>query len=72
MLFRSVLLPYEFHVVSTFTPTGGTPETFTDNSVKSAPKSRRLATCTFHEEGSDANGSFVADGTAKVSYSGAH
>ena len=65
-------IPYEFHVVGTFTPTGGTPETFTEDAVKPAPRSGRLATCTFHEEGSDPDGTFSVDGTVKISYSGAH
>ena len=66
-------IPYEFHVAGTFTPPGGTPQTFTDDSVKPAPHSGRLATCTWHEEGTDPDGTtFSVDGTAKISYSGAH
>ena len=64
-------IPYEFHFVNTFTPTG-TPQTFIDDSVKPAPHSGRLATCTLHEEGSDPTGTFVSDGMVKISYSGAH
>ena len=65
-------IPYEFHVVSTFTPTGGEPQTFTDDRAKPAPHSGRLATCTFHQQGSDPDGTFTADGTVKISFSGAH
>ena len=61
-------IPYAFHIEGTFTPTGGDPETFVDDSAKRGPRHGRLATCTFHEEGQDENGTFVLDGTVKVSY----
>ena len=65
---NQMLIPYEFHFVGTFTPTVGLPETFSEHAVKKAPSNGRLATCTFHEEGTDEFGSFVFDGTVKVSY----
>jgi hypothetical protein len=65
-----VLKPYEIHVTGTFTPTSGAAQPIDDNSVKPAPKSRKLDVCTFHQEGSDPGGSFVIDGVAKVQYSG--
>jgi hypothetical protein len=66
--------PYELHITGTFTPPGGEPQSFSEDNVKKhAPNSGRLATCTFHQEGSDPDGgTFVIDGTAKISYNGAH
>lgn len=65
-----VLKPYEIHVTGTFTPTEGAPEPIDEHDVKPAPKSRKLDECTFRLEGSDAGGSFSADGLVKVQYSG--
>jgi hypothetical protein len=65
-----VLKPYEIHITGTFTPKNGAPEPIDEHHVKKAPKSRKLDACTFHQEGSDAQGSFVVDGSAKVQYSG--
>jgi hypothetical protein len=61
-------IPYEFHNQGTFTPVGGTPETFTEDIAKPAPRNGRLDSCTFHIEGSDENGTFELDGFAKISY----
>jgi hypothetical protein len=69
---NQVGVPYEFHVTGTFTPTGGEPESFSDDLVKPAPHNGRLATCTFHQEGADEFGSFVVDGTVLISYTPAH
>src|SRR5687768_255350 len=44
-------IPYEFHISGSFTPTGGVPETFTEDFVKRAPRHGRLATCTFGDSG---------------------
>ena len=63
-----VLIPYEFHFSGTFTPTGGTAQTFSEDAVKPAPRNGRLATCTAHQEGSDTYGTFVVDILVKVSY----
>jgi hypothetical protein len=65
---NQVLLPYELHIEGSFTPTGGEPETFTDDFVKAAPRHGRTDHCTFHDEGSDEFGSFVIDGEVSVSY----
>ena len=65
-------IPYEVHIVETFTPIVGEPHTFTTDIVKPAPHSGRLATCTFHAEGSNPDGTSVADGTVKISFSGSH
>jgi uncharacterized Zn-binding protein involved in type VI secretion len=67
---KRVLKPYEIHITGTFTPTGGTAQPFTQDSVKPAPASRKLDECTFHQETSNAQGSTVIDGSAKVQYSG--
>ncbi|MGZ4735255.1 MAG: hypothetical protein ACXVKA_04410 [Acidimicrobiia bacterium] len=67
---KRVLKPYEIHVTGTFTPTGGSPQPIDENSVKPAPQSRKLDECTFHQEGSDNQGSFSVDGSVKVQYSG--
>ena len=63
-----VLVPYEFHIVGTETPVGGVTEPFIQDSVKNAPSSGRLTTCTWSESGSDAFGSYTIDGIAKASY----
>ena len=60
--------PYEFHIVGSFTPTDGEPQPFTEDSVKRAPHNGRLDTCTFHQEGTDENGSFSIDGVVKISF----
>jgi hypothetical protein len=66
-------IPYAFHIEGSFTPSGGgEPETFVDDSAKPGPRNGRLASCTFHEEGQDENGTFVFDGTVKISYTKAH
>jgi hypothetical protein len=66
-------IPYRFHIEGTFTPSdGGEPEHFVDDSAKAAPHNGRLAMCTFHQEGSDENGTFVFDGTVWISYTPAH
>lgn len=65
-----VVKPYEIHITGTFTPTGGVAQPFTSDSVKPAPQSRKLDECTFHQERTTADGTAVADGTAKVKYSG--
>jgi hypothetical protein len=69
---NQVGIPYEFHITGTFTPTGGSPESLADDSVRRAPHNGRLDTCTFHQEGSDEFGSFVVDGTVKISFTPAH
>jgi len=69
---HQVGIPYEFHIRGTFTPVGGSTETFSEDSVKRAPRNGRLDTCTFHQEGSDEYGSFVVDGIVKISYTPAH
>jgi hypothetical protein len=69
---NQVGIPYEFHIIGTFTPTGGLPESFADDTVKPAPHNGRLDTCTFHQEGSDEFGSFVLDGIVNISYTPAH
>lgn len=66
---NQVVIPYELHLSGTFTPVVGEPEGFTEEFVKPGPRNGRLDTCTFHDEGSDEFGSFVLDGTVKVSYS---
>lgn len=62
-------IPYEVHISGSFTPADGGPtESFSEDDVKRAPRNGRLDTCTFHQEGSDPFGSFVFDGTVKISY----
>ena len=62
-------IPYEFHITGSFTPAdGGATETFNEDDVKHAPRNGRLDTCTFPEEGSDQYGSFVFEGSVKISY----
>jgi hypothetical protein len=65
-----ILKPYELHITGTFTPTGGAPQSISQDSVKPAPKSRKLDECSFHQERTNSEGSFSIDGTAKVQYSG--
>jgi hypothetical protein len=66
-------IPYEVHFTGTFTPPGGEPQSSSEDFVKKAPKSGRLANCTFHQEGTDpGGGTFVFDGSVKISYTGAH
>lgn len=65
-------IPYEVHIEGSFTPPGGQPQPFADDSVKPAPRNGRLAVCTFHEEGEDEEGTFVLDGTVRISYTPAH
>jgi len=70
---HQVGIPYEFHITGTFTPNDGSPtQTFSDDLAKRAPRNGRLDTCTFHQVGSDENGSFVIDGIVKISYTPAH
>jgi hypothetical protein len=62
-------IPYEVHTSGTFTPSdGGAVETFSDDVVKRGPRNGRLDQCTFHVEGSEESGTFVFDGTVKISY----
>ena len=62
-------IPYEVHTSGTFTPNDGSPaQTFTDDVVKRGPRNGRLDECSFHSEGTDAYGSFVFDGSVKISY----
>lgn len=63
-----VLTPYELHISGSFTPTGGSPETFSEDSVKKAPNNGRLAVCTFTQTFTDDYGTGTFGGTAKVSY----
>jgi hypothetical protein len=65
-------IPYALHIEGAFTPTGGEPEPFVDDSAKPAPRNGRLAVCTFHEEGQDDGGTFAFDGTVWISYTPAH
>jgi hypothetical protein len=65
-------IPYKAHFEFTFTPTGGTPQTETEDIAKKGPRNGRLAVCTFHEEGSDEEGAFAIDGTVWISYTPAH
>ena len=64
--------PYAFHIEGSFTPTGGEPESFVDDSAKPGPRNGRLAVCTFHEAEQDEEGTFTLDGTVWISYSPAH
>jgi hypothetical protein len=61
--------PYAFHIEGSFTPTGGEPESFVDDSAKPGPRNDRLAVCTFHEADQDEEGTFRLDGTVWISYS---
>jgi hypothetical protein len=61
-----ILLPYEFHITGTFTPTGGTAQTFTDDLAKRTPNHGLLTTCTFSDSGTDPSGTFSFTGTVKA------
>lgn len=65
---NTVGIPYEIHVSGSFTDDTGTYP-FTEDLVKKAPSSGRTATCTWHQEFEDDEGSMVIDGIAKVSVS---
>ena len=65
---NQVVIPYELHLDGTFTPTGGDPETFSEDVVKPAPRHGRTDHCTFHEVDTDEFGTLVLDGEAFVSY----
>ena len=61
-------IPYAFHFESSFTPTGGEPQTEVEDLAKPGPKNGRLATCTFHLEEQSDEGLFVLDGIVSISY----
>jgi hypothetical protein len=61
-------IPYKLHIEGTFTPTGGAPESFVEDSEKHAPNNSRLAVCTFEQEGEDEFGTFSIAGTVWISY----
>jgi hypothetical protein len=65
---NQVVVPYRLHIEGSFTPTGGDPEPIVVDVQKPGPHNGRLATCTFHEGGSNEFGSLVLDGTIWVSY----
>lgn len=61
-------IPWSLTVTSTFTPTGGTPQTVTEAYSRPAPRHDRQDRCTFHAEGGDAAGSYVVDGVVLIAY----
>jgi hypothetical protein len=64
-----VLHPYEFHIAGTFTPADGSPaQSFSEDSVKNAPRNGRLDTCTFSQTFTDVYGTGTFAGTVKVAY----
>ena len=65
-------IPYALHIEGSFTPPGGEPEPFVDDSSKPGPRNGRLAVCTFHEEAQEDGGTLVLDGTVWISYTPAH
>lgn len=65
---QQVLVPYAFHGVFTFTPTGGATETGTLDVARPAPHNGRLVTCTAHQAVSDSTGSFTSDLTVQGFY----
>lgn len=58
---NTVLVPYEFHNRFTFTPTGGEPQTETEDLVKRAPRRATLDRCVGRGEFSDDAGTYVFD-----------
>ena len=65
---HQVLVPYAFHGVFTFTPTGGATVTGSFDAARPAPRNGRLVTCTVHQEGSDSTGVFTSDLTVQGFY----
>jgi hypothetical protein len=65
-------VPYRFTLTGVFTPTGGDPEPFADDFSRPAPQHRRIDHCTFHQEGSLPEGTFVIDGDIWISYTPRH
>jgi hypothetical protein len=65
-------IPYEVHIVGTFTPTGGAPMPFRDDAVKKAPRNGRLATCTFNQTDTSPEGVATISGTVKISFTPVH
>ncbi len=63
-----VLVPYELLFEGTFTPTQGEPQNFTEHHIKPAPRHGRTDHCTFHQEGTDPEGTFEVDGQVWLSY----
>lgn len=55
---NTILVPYKFHFESSFTPTGGTPQTEIEEFEKRAPKQATLDRCTGTGEFSDDTGTF--------------
>ncbi|MFM7069742.1 MAG: hypothetical protein ACKOYM_09825 [Actinomycetes bacterium] len=56
---NAVLVPYEFHNSFTFTPTGGEPQTESEDLVKRAPMQATLDRCVGRGEFSDDAGTYV-------------
>jgi len=70
---NQVFKPYEFHLTTVFTPTGGpTRPPEIDNSVKNAPMNGRLAECSIDSTQSGPRGSVHIFGTVNGSYTPAH
>ena len=65
---NQVLIPYRITISGTFTPTDGDPAPFADEFARPAPGNGRLDHCTFHQEGSLEDGTFVLDGDIWLSY----
>jgi hypothetical protein len=65
-------IPYKLHIEGSFTPIGGDPEAFVEDSEKRAPRNGRLAVCTFEQAGEDEFGTFEISGTVWISYTNAH
>jgi hypothetical protein len=61
-------IPYELRVEGTFTPVGGEPQSFLDESARPAPRNQRLDFCTFHDEVTSPAGTLVVNGSVWVSY----
>jgi hypothetical protein len=61
-------VPYEVHGTNTFIPPGGPAQTESFDAAHNAPRNGRLDECTFHAEGSGDFGTFIVDGTVKISY----
>lgn len=65
---NQVLVPYELMFEGTFTPTGGETQYFSEHHTKPAPRNGRTDHCTFHQEGTDPEGTFQVDGQVRLSY----
>lgn len=63
---NTILVPYKFHNVFSFTPTGGTTQTETEDFEKPAPKKATLDRCTGTGEFSDDAGTYEFNVTAWV------